>query len=120
MNRTAVVIIGVALALSACADNSFPVLQARLGDLRGQPVKTIVDRFGEPDEQSGKGDDKAYVWYGLDKSHPLSLAECTIKVFVDDDDKITGFFHSGNNAGCGRYAHRLDENYRAPNRMFGF
>ena len=120
MTRTAIITIGVALALSACAEGSFPVLQSRLNDLRGQPVKTLVDKLGDPDEQSGKDDEKAYVRYGLDKSHPLSRAECTIEVFVDKDDKITGFIHSGNNAGCGRYAHQLDDSYRAPNSIFGF
>lgn len=122
MRRTRVVI-AVALALSACAQNPSPVIESKLGDLKGQPVKTVVDKLGDPDEQIQNHDEKVYVWYRVNKPRREYLANlfgCTIKVFVDKDDKVTGFFYSGNNAGCGRYAHRLDESYQTPHGVLDF
>jgi hypothetical protein len=117
------VAIAVALALSGCAQNPFPVIQSTLGDLKGRPVKTVVEKLGDPDEQIHDGDEKAYVWYRVNKPRQeflSNLVECTIKVFVDKDDKITGFFYSGNNAGCGRYAHKLDDSYQTPRGVLNF
>lgn len=113
----------VALALSACAQTSYPIIQSKLDDLRGQPVKTVIEKLGDPDEQIKNGDEKGYAWYRLNKSRPEFFANflvCTIKVYVDKDDKVTGFFYSGNNAGCGRYAHKLDNDYRAPRGILDF
>jgi hypothetical protein len=115
--------IAVAFALSACAENPSPIIESKLGELKGQPVQAVVDKLGEPDEQDKIHDERVYVWYRVNKPRQEYLANlvgCTIKVFVDKDGKVTGFFYSGNNAGCGRYAHKLDESYQAPRGALEF
>lgn len=122
MIRTTIVLIAAAFALAGCADPSLPIIQSRLGDLKGEPVSTVVERLGAPAEQIKNGDDRTYVWYGTHKPRTSALTgyyECTIKVFADEHDKITGVFYAGSNAGCSRYAHRLDNNYPVAHIVFG-
>jgi len=122
MRKTNLIIVA-ALALTACAPTPFPAIQSKLGDLKGQPVKTVVEKLGDPDEQIQKGDGTTYAWYRVNKSgseFKEDLFECAIRVYVDKDDKITGFFYSGSNAGCGRYAHMLDDSFEPSHNILGF
>jgi hypothetical protein len=100
----------VASALAACGGQSWlPVFDARLAPLKGQPIETLIGKLGPPNEQTGAGDDSAYFWYGVDKAHPWRLAECTIRAGVDKNGRIAELLYFGNEAGCGRYARKLQD-----------
>jgi hypothetical protein len=101
----------VALALSACAENSFPALQAKLERLKGQPVTKAIEKIGQSDEQTPQGDGKTYIWNRVDSSRPEfagNFYHCTIEIFTDKDGKITGYSSRGDGAGCDAYVHMLD------------
>jgi hypothetical protein len=120
MRKASLVI--AAITLSACASDPFPAMQAKLDGFKGQPVQSLIARLGAPDETDPNGEAKTYVWFRVNKSGPdyqESFVDCTIKAYADKDDKITGFFYTGNNAGCGRYARKLDENFTAPRSPSG-
>jgi len=115
-------IVAAALALSACAHDPFPAMQAKLDSFKGQPAPSLFARLGAPDETDKKDDGHTYVWFRVNKSGPEfqeDFLDCTIKAYADKDDKITGFFYTGNNAGCGRYTHRLDEEFKNPRNFLG-
>lgn len=117
------VAIAVALALSGCARSPFPVIESKIDGMKGQPIKTVIDKLGEPDEQNQIGGEKAYVWLLPNKSGFAYQAvgfECTIKVFVDKDDKITHYGYNGNVGGCGQYAHKLDDAYHTAQGILDF
>ncbi len=119
--RTASLVIA-AIALSACARDPFPAMQAELDSFKGRPAQSLIERLAAPDETDKNGDAKTYLWFRVNKSGPEyqeDLVDCTIKAYADKDDRITGFFYTGNNAGCGRYAHKLDENFAAPRNPLG-
>ena len=120
--RKANLAIAAALALSACASDPFPAMQANLDSFKGQPAQSLIARLGAPDETNKDGDARTYVWFRVNKSGPEfqeDFIDCTIKAYADKSDVITGFFYTGNNAGCGRYAHRLDEDFKNPRNFLG-
>jgi hypothetical protein len=99
----------LALAAAGCAQSWFPIFEARLNPLKGQPVQALIDRIGPADEQTSINDRKVYFWYGYDKAHPWRFSECTIQATVDKSERITDLFYSGNGSGCGRYAQELEK-----------
>jgi hypothetical protein len=120
--RKANLVIAVALALSACARDPFPAMQAKLDSFKGRPAQSLIARLGAPDDTDKNDDGKTYLWFRVNKSGPEfqeDFVDCTIKAYADKDDRITGFFYTGNNAGCGRYAHKLDEEFTAPRNFLG-
>ena len=119
--RTASLVVA-AFVLAACARDPFPAMQAQLESFKGRPAAALFERLGAPDETDPAGDGKTYLWFRVNKSGPdyqEAFVDCTIKAYADKDDKISGFFYSGNNAGCGRYAHKLDANFAAPRNFLG-
>ena len=82
--------------------------------MKGQPVKTLVAKLGEPDSKEKADDGRVYIWDGSNNASPVfwgNFSDCKLKVYVDKSDAITGFFHSGTDGACARYAHALDNNF---------
>ena len=114
VRKEAFVIAAVAFAISGCARTPFPVIESQLSGLKEHPVKKVSDKLGDPSSNAEINGEKAYIWslpnttsfyYGA-----LGL-QCTVRVFVDKDDKVTHYDFAGNVGGCGYYAHRLDDSY---------
>jgi hypothetical protein len=114
--KTVVIMIAVAatMALSGCAKTPFPVLENKLGGLKGHPAKELVAVFGDPTDTQ-PGPEKTYVWTLPPYGGEAAGLACTVKVFVDKDDKITRYDFSGNVGGCGYYAHQIDPSYHRAN-----
>lgn len=112
-------VVGAALALSAagCGRTPFPVIETQMASLKGEPVQTLVPKFGEPSGNQEINGEKVYVWSTAGNKTIAGAAantldfECTIRVFVDSDENIAHYDLKGNVAGCARYAHRLDKTY---------
>lgn len=103
-----------AFALAGCAASPFPVIDAKIDALKGKPIKTLIEKFGDPTEQNQAGAEKVYIWSlasNFDAAFQAVGFSCTIKVFVGKDDKIAHYAYDGNFGGCARYAHRLDSNF---------
>jgi hypothetical protein len=108
-------IVAAALAFTAagCARTPFPVIDAKLDELKGQPAQTVIDKLGDPSEKGEAGGEKTYVW-ALGKSGFAYGAvgfNCTITVFADKADNVKHYGYDGNVGGCGYYAHQLDDSY---------
>lgn len=117
MKKRVLVMAAVVLAAGGCALSPFPTLETRLAELKGKAASEVIAKLGDPSRNEQIGGEKAYVW-SLSGSGSLSDAavntlafQCTIKVFVDKDDKVAHYSFSGNVAGCGQYAHRLHNSY---------
>ncbi len=117
VTKNTLVIVVIAAALFGCAKSSFPVLDAKLGDLKGQPSKQITDKFGPPDETQTTPR-KTYIWTLGNYSGGAVGFRCTVKVFVDKDDNIVDYDFTGNVAGCGHYAGLLDDSYHVAHGVF--
>jgi hypothetical protein len=103
-----------ALALTGCAVSPFPVIDAKIDALKGKPITTLMEKFGDPTEQNQAGAEKIYIWslaHNFDAAFQAVGFSCTIQVFVGKDGKIAHYSYDGNFGGCARYAHRLDNNF---------
>jgi hypothetical protein len=106
----------IVFAVSACARTPFPVIDAKLDELKGQPIQSVIDKLGAANSQNQSGDGKAYVWtltsdFGA-AYHAVGFG-CTITVFADKDGNVSRYSYDGNVGGCGQYAHSLDDSYHA-------
>ena len=116
MKKETAPIVALALVLSACARTPFPVIDAKLDELKGQPIQLVVDKLGAATAQAQKGDEKSYVWtltsdFGA-AYHTIGFG-CEITVFTDKDDKVSHYAYDGNVGGCGQYAHELDDDFHS-------
>lgn len=114
MRKNAMVIATLGFLVAGCAPSPFPVLNEKLDALKGKPIKSVTDVFGDPDQVSEAGNEKSYQWNltsNFGAAYNVVAFRCTITVFADKDDKITHYSYDGNNAGCSRYARRLDSGY---------
>lgn len=114
MRSAAVLLTLLGLLLAGCGRTPFPTLQAKLDALKGQPIKTVTDALGEPNEVADVGDEKSYKWTlttNLGAAYSLVAFRCEIVVFAGKDDAITHSAYDGNNGGCSRYAEKLDSGY---------
>jgi hypothetical protein len=113
MKKQAFILIGAVLAAAGCGRTPFPVLETQLDGLKGQPAQAVIKKLGEPNETSEIAGAKVYIWSSSDamRAGDAIGLECTVKVFVDRNDKIARSDFNGNVAGCAPYAHRLDESY---------
>lgn len=99
--------VAVILVLAACGRTPFPVLETQLDSLKGQTAAAVIKKLGDPNEMTQIGSGKVYVWSG----DTVGMS-CTVKVFVDNADKVVRYAFDGNVAGCSFYAHRLDKSYK--------
>jgi hypothetical protein len=117
MRKGAFVLAAIALVAMGCGRTPFPVLEAQLDGLKGQPAKDAIKKLGAPNDSQTIAGEKVYVWTsGNTKTlvgDPASMIDfqCTVRVFVDKDENITHYDFKGNVGGCARYAHQLDESY---------
>jgi len=117
MRKAAFVLAATALLAAGCGRTPFPVMEAQLDGMKGQPATDVFAKLGEPNDNQTIGGEKVYVWsagniktLAGDASSMIEF-QCTIRVFVDHDEKITHYDFKGNVGGCARYAHRLDKDY---------
>jgi hypothetical protein len=117
MRKEALIAAAMALAATGCGRTPFPVMEAQLDGLKGQPATAAFTKLGGPDDTRTIAGEKAYVWStGNIKSVAGDAAsmidfQCTITVFVDKGEKISHYDFKGNVGGCARFAHRLDNSY---------
>ena len=115
MNRKTRALPAAALLVWGCVRTPAPVIQTKLDALKGHPVKELVEKFGSPKSETETDGRKTYLW-----SPPsyYVVAPCTLRVFLDKDDKITDYDFSGTNGGCGYFAHVLDNTYKEEQDLF--
>jgi hypothetical protein len=141
MKAGAVAVLLAGLLLSGCVSTPWDVLNEQLTDLRGQPVKTAIDRLGHPTSEGQNAGENFYVWStsntvsmpdfsttagsGMVGSTPFTYDQgsmrggdrvslrCTLRIFYDNDHIITHTGVDGNSGGCAPYAHRLDPAYHS-------
>jgi hypothetical protein len=117
MLKEAFVLASIALVATGCGRTPFPVLEAQLDGLKGQPATAVFTKLGAPNDNETIAGEKVYVWTsGNIKTLAGDAAsmidfQCMIRVFVDKDEKISHYDFKGNVGGCARYAHRLDNSY---------
>ncbi len=117
MRKEVLVLAAIALAAAGCGRTPFPVLETQLDGLKGQPAKAVFTRLGDPNSSEETAGEKVYFWSTTNNnSIPGAAAnaidfDCTVRVFVDKDEKISHYDFKGNVGGCARYAHRLDKTY---------
>ncbi|WP_158813992.1 hypothetical protein [Methylocapsa sp. S129] len=114
MKKQRFVLAAALLVLAGCGRTPFPVLEAQLGGLKGQPAQAVIKKLGEPNETSESAGERVYIWSTSDGSALAGDAvglHCTVKVFVDKGDRVAHYDFNGNVAGCSHYAHRLDKSY---------
>jgi hypothetical protein len=71
----------LAVAQSGCAKPPFSTIESQIDGLKGEPIKTVIDKLGEP-MQSETGSENAYVWVdNSDVDRTLGF-RCTIRVFT--------------------------------------
>jgi hypothetical protein len=113
MKKQAFILIGAVLGAAGCGRTPFPVLETQLDGLKGQPAQAVIKKLGEPNETSEIAGARIYVWSSSDamRAGDAIGLQCTVKVFVDRNDRIARSDFNGNVAGCAPYAHRLDKSY---------
>lgn len=117
------------LVLAACA--TYPPVDVGIATLRGQPAQVAFSYLGLPDEERLIAGTRMYVWSEggigtrpvyrppLRPRHdpwflyeppfidvPYSYA-CTLRLFVDARDVVTGGDVAGHGGGCGEFARLL-------------
>jgi hypothetical protein len=109
MNNSLRIFAAASLALTGCVRTPFPTLDEKIDNMKGQPVRAVIDKLGSPQSVMQAGGEKVYVWSagGLEALG----SNCTVKVFANREDKVTRYGYDGTVAGCGYYAHRLDEKF---------
>ena len=115
--------VALCLALAGCAKSPFPVIEAKIDALKGQPIKAVIDKLGEPTEQSQVGGETIYVWTladNIDLVYQAVGLTCTIRVFVGKDQKVARYSYDGSIGGCGRYAHKLDSTFDTAQGVIDF
>ncbi len=117
MRKRVLIAAAIALAATGCGRTPFPVLETELGSLKDKPAKEAFDRLGDPNGNQEIAGEKVYVWSSAnDKSLAGSTAnavdfDCTVRIFVDKQEKISHYDFKGNVGGCALYAHLLDNSY---------
>lgn len=114
MRKKAFVLAAIVLAATGCGRTPFPVLETQLSSLKGQPVKAVFPKLGNPNNEGEIAGEKFYVWVSSNSSFPYGdavMLNCTVKIFVDKAENITHYDFDGNVGGCAHYAHRLDKSY---------
>jgi hypothetical protein len=115
--RLKILALAAALATAACGRTPFPVIQTKMDAEKGEPVKTLYPKLGDPGGSEEVNGEKAYVWTSSAKKTAAGVAgasigfDCTLRVFVDKNEKVTHYDFKGNVGGCAVLAHRLDDSY---------
>jgi len=108
-----------AATLAACAGAS---LNSTLPAYNGQPASALIAKLGVPttQEQNDAGR-KSYIWYTAismmegttttrhGEAYGTNTYTCRIRVFVDDQDVITGSNWEGSDTGCAEYVVALGQ-----------
>jgi hypothetical protein len=112
----------VALALAGCAKPPFSVIESKIDGLKGQPIKAVVDKIGEPDDRAQAAAEMAYIWRLNPSNDPYQAIgfACAITVYVDKNGKIAHEAYEGNVGGCAHYAHQLDDSYHFAQGVLSF
>jgi hypothetical protein len=113
---------------------SFSVFDEKLPAYSGRPIEDLVARLGYPNAEQTVMGRKAYIWNTSQQftsitpttstttgyvgtrsvnmqtttySTDTSTLSCVIRVFVDDQNRITRWEYNGNNGACYKYSGRL-------------
>ena len=104
-----------ALAAAGCASTaSSPIIETRLAATKGQPIKTLVAKFGEPDFIRTLDAGHVYVWDGSSKTQHgfwTNFASCSLQFDVDKTETITAFYYSGTQSACAEYSDKLGNGF---------
>lgn len=119
-------------ALSACT--TFSNMDKGLDALKGRPINEAFATLGMPNDERVIAGRKVYVWgNSFSMSMPTTQTtnvqgtfgttpymgsatttawktseyECTIRLFVDENERVETYDYSGNIGGCGSYSSRL-------------
>jgi hypothetical protein len=124
-----------AILLSGCSPWS--TINDNLQPMRGQPVDALFMKLGYPQSEGTVAGRYFYIWqaggtvfipetstttgYGMAGSQPFNYTEttfsggspmalhCSLRVFVDNDNKITSWDGGGNNGACLNFVDRLSK-----------
>lgn len=105
------------LAAAGCGRTPFPVLETQMDAEKGELVKTLYPRLGDPDGSREVNGEKVYIWTSSAEKTASGVGgasigfDCTLRVFVDKNEKVTHYDFKGNVGGCAVLAHRLDDSY---------
>ncbi len=116
--RKLILVAAAGAALAGCGRTPFPVLEAQLTAMKGQPVAALTRKLGDPDARSQDAGGTVYVWTSDAASLTGGAAlgfHCTVRAFADKDEKIARYDYEGNVAGCAKTAHLLDDSYKLAN-----
>ncbi|GFM29276.1 DNA polymerase gamma [Novosphingobium sp. PY1] len=132
MIRNSLAALGLVAALSGCT--TFSNMDKGLDALQGQPIEAAFAKMGMPNSEGILAGHKVYIWsnaYSMTMPTPqttnyqgtvgttpysgtasttawkTSEYECTIRLFVDENERINNYDYSGNIGGCGTYSSRL-------------
>lgn len=128
--------------LCRCVTMPGPIIETGMQKLYGQPIKnTLFFNFNYPTAEGTIAGKKFYVWstastyyspgittttgYATTGSQSFNYAQttygagsyyntsCTLRVFVDREERITNYDIQGNNGACKIFAAELDPNYKS-------
>ena len=114
MRRGAVVLMMLGLLIAGCGRTPFPTIEAKLDGFKGKSIKSVTDALGPPDQKADVGDETSYQWNltrNFGAAYNLVAFRCDIMVYAGRDGNISRYSYDGNNAGCSRYAIKLDQDY---------
>lgn len=120
----------VALLLMAACEMSWDTLKRDMPSYAGQPIERVVARIGMPRGEQTVMGRKAYIWQngftstdvipttttGYVGTTPVQMTTyntqstqlaCTFRVFVNSENRVSGWDVTGNNGACQTYADRL-------------
>lgn len=101
--------VGISLLLAACIGSS---MNTGLQSLSNKPAREAFDRLGYPTEDRVIAGRRVYIWSTNHMGPAIAgnrdvQYQCTIRIFVDERDIITGGDWEGNGYGCSQYLSRL-------------
>jgi hypothetical protein len=96
------------MALSGCADPIDAKFRTVWPDLEGQPITTLVSRWGPPQTVSEARDNAGpvYIWFNKGQYSGDTQA-CRIAVLVGPQNRIRGIKTGGNMVACRYFADLL-------------
>ena len=108
-----------AATLAACTGAS---LNSALPAYNGQPASALMAKLGTPTSQEeNDAGRKAYIWYTAlsmmegttntrhGEAYGTATYACRLRVFIDEQDIITGSNWEGTDTGCAQYAASLGQ-----------
>lgn len=93
MNRV-IIVAACSLGLTGCLAGNI----ARNLSLKGKPLASLEQRYGQPDLREPFTGGNRYTWKSTDDQHP-----CALLVTTDPAERVTGVKMVGDNRDCYRF-----------------